>query len=446
MRLIPKTSVGVEVAGEDLRIGVLRTLGGKRRLVRLDVLTGFTALTEEDRVATLAAHFKQHRLSGLNIQLTLPSAWGVSRDLEFPPSVGTSDALRSAVALQIENLSPWTQDEVYWDCSSEPPAKGLRSIVVHVGIVPRAVLDPWIALFRSARLALTGASLSSFSWAHGLNVLWGAERPAMILAAESRYVEGALIRDGRVYSASAPGDEPAQLVTAAASQLMRTARVDSPERLRFVGYGSAVAVAELESAPIPVEGAAPGRPAFGAVAAALLGVARSGFQMNLIPAPLRFQRNYLQVAPTYGLLLLLGALGLFAFLREPYQQSLYAGQLDNEARRLAVEVRPVADQEARLNAISDRLKILDGLIRGRDANLEAMRELSRVLPPGTWLTAFGYQDNVVTVGGLSDSAASIQKLLEDSPVFRDAQFTSSITRDVSGTDRFSLRASIEVRP
>src|SRR5207244_301869 len=116
-------------------------------------------------------------------------------------------------------------------------------------------------------------------------------------------------------------------------------------------------------------------------------------------------------------------------------QSLYAERLDQEARRLAVEVRPVADQEARLNRISDRLKALDGSMRGRDANLEALRELSRLLPPGTWLSSYSCQDNVVTISGFSESAASIQKLLEDSPVFRDAQFTSSITRDASGKDR-----------
>ena len=76
----------------------------------------------------------------------------------------------------------------------------------------------------------------------------------------------------------------------------------------------------------------------------------------------------------------------------------------------------------------------------------SVAELSRLLPQGTWLASYTCQDNIVTITGFSESAASIQKLLEDSPVFRDAQFTSSITRDTAGKDRFSLRASIEVRP
>jgi general secretion pathway protein L len=178
----------------------------------------------------------------------------------------------------------------------------------------------------------------------------------------------------------------------------------------------------------------------------LLGLERSSFRLNLIPPQLRFQRNYLQLVPTYGLVAALILLGVFSQIREPYQQSLYAQRLDGEARRLAGEVRSVADQEARLNRVSDRLKTLDGLMRARDANLEALRELSRMLPEGTWLSSYSSQDNVVTVAGFSNSAAAIQKQLEDSPVFRDVQFTSSITRDASGRDRFTLRASLEVRP
>jgi Tfp pilus assembly protein PilN len=443
---IPQTVVGIEVASDDLRVAVLRAFAGKRRLVRLDTVAGFARLSEEDKATALAMHLKTHRLSNFNVHLSLSGTSGVTRDLEFPASVGTGDALRSAVALQVENLSPWTLDEIYWDCVWEPPAKGARTIIVHVGIVPRAVLDPWIGLFRSARLALTGASLSSLSWAHGVTVLWGKKQPALVLAAESNYVEGAVIHQDRIYAIHLPGTDTTPLVQAAASQLMRSSRVDSVDQLRLVSHGAACATAGLESEALPMEGCGSSASAFGAVSAALLGHARSGFQLNLVPTPLRHQRNLLQVVPTYALAVLLVLLGLVAWIREPFQQSIYAQQLDEESRRLAADVRSVADQEARLNRVSDRLKALDGLMRGRDSNLEALRELSHTLPQGTWLTSYAYQDNAVTITGFSESAAAIQKLLEDSAIFRDVQFASSILRDPSGKDRFTLRASIEVRP
>jgi Tfp pilus assembly protein PilN len=318
-------------------------------------------------------------------------------------------------------------------------------VVVHVGIVPRTVLDPWIGLFRSARLALTGASLSSLSWAHGATVLWGTSRPAMVLAAENDYVEGALIRDGRIHAVHTPG-VPSQVMPAAASQLMRSGRVDSADQLRLIGHGAKGTEAGLESQQLPIEGAGTASNIFGAVSTALLGLVRSGFRLNLIPSALRHQRNYFQFVPTYVLLLLLVLLALGAWLREPYQQSLYAQRLDKEGTLLAAQVRSVADQETRLNKISDRSKALDILTHGRDSNLEALRELSRVLPKGTFLTSYVSQDSLITISGFSESAASIQKLLEDSPVFRDAQFVTSITRDASGKDRFTLKATIEARP
>src|SRR6185436_4108386 len=126
--------------------------------------------------------------------------------------------------------------------------------------------------------------LSSLSWAHGVTVLWGSQRPAMVLAAENNGVEGALIRDGRIYAINLLGSDPAQLASASASQLMRAGRVDSAEQVRLVGYGASSADAGLEAVPLPVEGSRGAAAAFGAISAALLGLVRSGYRLNLIPA------------------------------------------------------------------------------------------------------------------------------------------------------------------
>jgi Tfp pilus assembly protein PilN len=314
--------------------------------------------------------------------------------------------------------------------------------VVHVGIVPRQVIDPWIQLFRAAGLALAGASLSSLSWAHGMASLWDKNRPSMILASEQGHVEGALIRNHRIYATSMEGEDTAELARACVSQLIRAGRLESPEHLRVIAHGAHAADMELETAQLPVSGNGSGENTFGAISTALLGLSRSGFRLNLIPAELRYQRNRLQFVPTYVLVGLLILVGASAWLREPYQESLYAAQLDQEAKRLSVEVRSVADQEAQLNRTADRLKALNALIANRDGNLEALRELSRLLPAGTFVTSYSYQDKVMAITGYSDSASAVQKALEGSSIFFDAQFTSSIIRDASGKDRFSLRASV----
>jgi hypothetical protein len=67
------------------------------------------------------------------------------------------------------------------------------------------------------------------------------------------------------------------------------------------------------------------------------------------------------------------------------------------------------------------------------------------MPADVWLTSYQQEDDVITISGFSAGAARLQKVIEDSPVFRDAQFVSSITRDASGKDRFTIRARTEVR-
>jgi Tfp pilus assembly protein PilN len=264
----------------------------------------------------------------------------------------------------------------------------------------------------------------------------------MIVAAESNYVEAALLRDARIYAIHSQG-AAAQLVPASAAQVMRAGRIDSAEQVRLVAYGASSADAGLEPAHLPVDGSSGAATGFGPISTALLGLARSGFRLNLIPAESRHQRNYLQLVPTYALVALLVLLGVFTLVREPYQQLAYAERLQSEVQQLAPSVKSVADQETQLNGLLERLRALDVVIHNRDSNLEALRELTRILPANTWLTSYQYQDKTVTIAGVSESAASVQKLIEDSTMFRDAQITSSITRDAFGKDRFVIRATVE---
>ena len=69
-------------------------------------------------------------------------------------------------------------------------------------------------------------------------------------------------------------------------------------------------------------------------------------------------------------------------------------------------------------------------------------ELVRVLPPHTWLSAVSLQEGAATITGFSGSASEIQRLIEESPLFEDAEFASSVTRDDAGRDRFTLRFGV----
>ena len=441
--MIIKNSLGIEVAGKDLRLAVMGSTFGKLRISRTLELPGFLNLTMDDQKAALGKLMKEQKLPR-GVFLSLPRERGIVRQLDFPVEI--REKLKSAVSLQLESLSPWPVSEIYWDFSQDSPAKTAKMVKVTVAIIPRAVLDPWIELFSTVQLPLSGASLSSLACAHAAGVLWPGAEPTVTLDCEESYVEGCLVQGSQVSSFVQSGGETADVAQKVVQRLMADGRVTAPESARLLVFGaSANSLGSVERPSLPVENAVSGSSAkFGAIAVALTGLQKSAFGSNLVPAALRYRRNQAQMIPTYVLLGLALLLGISALVRDPYQSMVYAAKIESEIQRVAPVALEVSKKQSELNRLSDRYRALSAQFKSRDSNLEAMRELARVLPAGTWLATYNYQDGIISFSGFTNSAVELQKLLADDALFKDVQFTTSVTRDVKGKDHFALKAKVEV--
>jgi Tfp pilus assembly protein PilN len=446
--MLMKTSAGIEISGKDLKLAVVRGSGKKLRLVKTLEIPGFVDMSVEEQKMALATLVKEHKIPQHRVFLTLSRDLGTLRQLEFPSEIG--DKLRSAIALQVEALSPWPADEIYWDFSQEPLRKGVKTLRVTVVVIPREALDPWIALFKEAGLPLSGASLSSSAQAHGIGVLWPGDAPTVALDCQEGRVEGCLVQGGQLSSLTQvptqAGDDATATARSAVERLMAVGRLSSLSQARLLTFGPACSTFEQrEHVALPMEGAAlDSSDRFGSISTAMLGLRKTGFESNLIPPEVRYQHNHLQWIPTYALLGLGLLLGVALLGREPYQQTVYASQIDAEIQRIAPVANVVVGQQAELNTLSEKYRVLSGHFRNRDYALEALRELSRTLPASAWISSYNYQDGIVTISGLADTASEIQKALEDNPLFKDVQFSGSVNRDAKGKDRFTLKAAIEV--
>ena len=439
-----KTSVGIEVSGEDLRLAVVEQFFKRQRLIKTEVIPGFLRLSDDERLRVFTAIAQKHRLPPSRVFLTLPKDAGIVRQIEFPAQI--ADKIASAAALQIETISPWPLEELYWACSFESPSKGSKFVRATIVVIPKATLDPWIAFFKSTPLPLSGASVSSPAWAHGATVLWGKHTSMIVLGCEPGSVEGALVNGSQLSALTADGDNVQDQAQSVVERLLALGRVELPESVKLLAHGSAAEGLSSDVQRPPLENAGPASTRhFGAIAAALLGLRHSAFDANLVPTALRHRYNRLLLVPTFVLAFIAVLLSVAWFVRSPYQTLVYGERIDQEIHRLLPQVKDVNLQEAELENMNKRFRTLSMHLRNRDANLEALRELSRILPPDTWINSYTYQDSAVSLSGLSNSAAQVQKVLEDSPLFRDAQLTSTITKDASGKDRFSLRTALEAR-
>ena len=442
--IFAKSSVGVEICDGDLRAAIMRSSFGKLRLIGVHQIAGFMGLSEEERKKAVRALFKNHRVPATRVYLALPREQGIVRQVDLPAEM--TQKLADVVKFQVETLSPWPLDEIYWDSSHDQPKKNRKLSTVTIAIIPRSVLDPWIVFFKSAGIPLSGAALSSLAYAHGSATLWKDSTPNLILHCEQSYVEGVLVSGTRVAALTAPASDGSFDGKSLVDTLLSVAKLSSAQGARFVVCGGNPAAASRDENPrLPIEDAKPeSAKDFGPIATSLLPLKGSAFKANLVPSELRHRESQVRLIPTYVLGLLTICMGMALVAREPYQTMLYASRLESEIRTIAPQVSEVADQEDELNQLSARLRAFTATLQGVDHNLEAMRELVRILPPAAFLASYAYQDGGITISGFAPSASEIQSFLESSSMFKSVEFTNSVTREATGKDRFTMKMVVEV--
>jgi Tfp pilus assembly protein PilN len=220
--------------------------------------------------------------------------------------------------------------------------------------------------------------------------------------------------------------------------------MSSSEGARLIVCGNVEAHAQEANPVLPIEDAKPeSTKEFGSLAAALLPLKETPFKSNVVPAELRYRESRRRLRPALALGFLTILMGIALLLRDPYQNAIYASQIDGEIKRISPRVKEVAEQEKELDRLSQRYRSLTSQMQNRDYVLETVGELARLLPASAFLTSYSYQDGTTTISGFAQSASEIQNLLESSPLFKGVEFANSVTRETSGKDRFTLKMVLE---
>jgi general secretion pathway protein L len=89
-----------------------------------------------------------------------------------------------------------------------------------------------------------------------------------------------------------------------------------------------------------------------------------------------------------------------------------------------------------------RLALLDEFRSRAHADLNALQELTRLLPPPGWLQNMQMTRGAIVIQGEAEQAAALLKLIDGSPYFRDSEFTQPISRTAAG-ESFGIRANRE---
>jgi len=167
---------------------------------------------------------------------------------------------------------------------------------------------------------------------------------------------------------------------------------------------------------------------------------------NLLPLERRVSTSRAMFVPTAALaaLLLLATGALLGYNRLADRQ--YARKLAAEVARLEPQARKAAAMDRAMDAARARTRLLDEFRGKTRADLDALNELTRLLPPPVWANNIEIGRDAVAVSGEADAAAPLLKVLDASALFQNSE-PQVITKapPPNTTEIFRFRSAREVR-
>jgi Tfp pilus assembly protein PilN len=428
MLLAVGTGISLEVAGQDLVATAVRVRPGGIKVLGSTTIAGFEERPAAEWGAEYAAFLRQMGAGHLPATVLLRRTEVIVRQITFP-GVAAKD-LSSAVQFQIDSLHPYGEDEVRytWARLGNTPA-------VLVGIARKVVVDGYSQMFIEA-----GVKVASFSFSAA--VLYSALRMHGS-PATGEFLAIGVDREVEVY-----GESPARPLFSAVFDL-------PPDK------AAALAAAELRLPPetqpvqlsdiLPKPKAAPADYDFSrgalAYATALAGACPwLALKANLLPLELRSSGSRMVFIPTVALTTALLVMAAALVAQSGFQQRRQLAMIEAEIKRLEPPANKAGTLRQATESARRRILLLDSFRQRTRADLEALDALSKLIEPPAWLQALEMDRDTVTLAGEIEQAAPLLKLLDNSPYFRDSEFTGPTGR-AGKSETFRLRTAREgVKP
>jgi len=426
------SGVGIEVGDKNLEVTLARV-----RPSGIDVAGATTIVDFGDRPAAewgaeYGRFLREAGGSHLSATVLLPRREVIVRHVALP-GVAARDAA-AAIALQIDSLHPYGDDEVVFGWSR------LENGGILIGILLRSALDRYLALFTEA-----GVAVSSFTFS-----------AAAVYAAHRLPVgssEGPYTSDGFV--AIAPHDTGAiEVYGESAARPVFSAEFDlPPDRV------AALAISELrlapDAAPLALDHILPAPrnnpitndlarrplPYATALAGACPWLASTA---NLLPREHRQSNSRSMYLPTIvlgsALLLLAGTLAAHSAISEHQ----YLKELESAIASLEPQAKRAAVLDGKTARAQNRVRLLDEF-RGRTkADLDSLNELTAIVAPPAWTGMIELTPDAATIAGETDQAAPLLKVIDASPYFQNSAFVGSLAKS-GGNEQFQIRTLREAR-
>lgn len=413
--------------------------------------------------AAVAGFIAEYSLDADRTFVTLPRASAVLSRLSLPAAA--KGDLTQVLEFEIDRLIPLSRDEIYYDTVVRETGGKLDVLVVSV---PRRVVSEAIAALELAEVRARSVAISAIGVFDF--VCYSAQQEdehVVALIEENGAIEFDYVARGTlVASHLVRGEEvasPAQISRLVSQESMTaggapesvkvyawrapdaasaTAPIDGALSAELLSSGADMLRRAEKSLSAPDDFFASASPALvPAIGAALAAVREGHANVNLLPVEER--RALEEGAPLLtflcaAILVLVTAVWIVSAVVKDHR---IASQLHKELAELEPTMRTVHRNEEEAKAINEKLRLLTSGDRRRISLL--LKELTEVVPRDAYLTTFRFRSGKIELEGFAKSASDLVPTIERSPFFKNAQFTSPVTKVQDNQERFSLAMEIE---
>lgn len=465
----PKVSLGIDIRGGLLCHALLSKMFGRIQLLDW----GIEELPAEEKDAS---NVLKEKLAGLVARLPrrpvftavgLPRRFVTMRSVSMP-AVGDEE-LKGILDYEVERHVPFPPEEIRYDF--QVLERDTENATVLLAAARKEEVGRYLALLQEAGIKPTALGVSTFASFNTLiyNQERGAEPLSAIVDLRDGEAELCLAKKGILRSAryvTLGPAAPLDLLVPEICALLAPIEANGGQRAgRISVSGTGTGRGDLlhhlaERTGLAVEFLHPFRriKAQGvdsqvahslgtAVGLALKGLVSLPLDIDLLPKELAPTRRDPSLAMTFRLLALIAALGLVFLVNGAIRERRALAVLAAKLHHVQTEAAKVEQLKGEVGTLASQIATLETIDREEVRKLDMLRELVQILPKGVTLTLFSVDKREARIGGtIPGSASDLISILEQSPIFENAQFTSPVAQRGAEGQEFQIKALLEARP
>lgn len=483
--LLFKTLLGIEFKDNTIIITCL-----KNDFSGLNLLSSstFPLRDDDETIADIGRFIARYIRDSSNVFVSIPWKWAVIKFMEIPlPKGKGKSALLNMMRFEIERHIPYQIEDVSYDFQLIKEDKAtclVLCVAVHkekidyvkrflerLALKPQVITISPFAILNSIEFSET--TVGGWKELSGITKkpdIWGRKDEAVIsLFIDRDNAHFALIRDGSciyINSFVLNLNRPMEAIVDDISSKLAALPLQIPmEKInKIILSGTIASLAEISTQLVtkfgikvqtvnPVSKFSKGeekaelQTLASPVGACYSGLGRGHLKINLLPHEAPIMRKAVPLITKISIpIIFLLIIGIFT------------GEVVNDKRLLMKIEETIKENEPMVRDVEKLTSNLNEFVGQRnffltlkdnDILLDALSELSNIIPPDAWLTEFNYKQiqggkGELLINGYALSSSTLISILENSPYFEKVEFIGPVTRRMD-KEVFKIKAII-VKP